>query len=182
VRAGGAVSITNLGGGQLAIANRSFPRGIQVVNLADGNEVERLIFLPPTYPAGRAFQPVGVSGFGADEFLVRVIDDRRALKVVSRTGTLDSSILPNALLPTRFPDLTLSSLAVGRSVQVFDAGSGPRIFTGGTIFDISGNLLRTIDQNALGATIGFDQGAWITGNMFANVEPGTSTVVVYTVP
>jgi hypothetical protein len=182
VRADSAFSISDLGGGQLAIANRFFPRGIQVVNLSDGSEVERLIFLPPDYPAGRAFQPVGVSGFGPDQFLVRVIDDRGSLKVISRTGTPDSSVLPNALLPTQFPDLTLGSLAVGRSVQLFDAGSGPSIFTAGSIFDISGNLLYTVDQNVLGATLGFDQGTWINGNMFADVEPGTSTVVVFSVP
>ena len=182
VRAANPASITNLGGGQLAIANRFFPRGIQVVNLADGSEVERLIFLPPDFPAGRAFQPVGMSGFGTDQFLVRVIDDSSSLKVVSRSGTPDSSVLPNALLPTQFPDLTLSSLAVGRSVQVFDAGSGPNIFTAGTIFDTFGNLLHTIDETALGATVGFLQGTWISGNLFADIEEGTSTLAVFTVP
>ncbi|HYL13444.1 MAG TPA: hypothetical protein VEV41_10425, partial [Terriglobales bacterium] len=161
VRADNPVSISYLGAGQLAIANRTFPRGIQVANLPDGSEVERLIFLEPTYPAGRAFQPVGAGAFGPDQFIVRTIDDVSFLHIVSRTGTPDSSILPNATLPARFPDLTLTSPSVGRSVQVFDSGTGPRIFTGGTIFDISGNLLHSIDENALGVTVGLDQGTWI---------------------
>ena len=187
VRADNPVSISYLGGGQLAIANRTFPRGIQVVNLPDGSEVERLIFLPPTYPAGRAFQPVGVGAIGPDQFIVRVIDDAGALKIVSRTGTPDSSILPNATLPARFPDLALSAPAVGRSIQVFDAGSGPRLFTGGSIFDISGNLLHTIDQSALGVTVGLFQGTWIRENTFAAIDGAgptvdTSTVIIFSVP
>jgi hypothetical protein len=125
-----ASNYTDLGGGQLAISNRGFPRGIQVVNLADGSEVERLIFLPPTYPEGRAFAPVGAAAFGPDQFIVRVVGDAGTLKIVSRTGTPDNTILPNATLPMRFPDLALSSPAVGRSVQVFDSGTGPGIFTG----------------------------------------------------
>ena len=182
VRATDADSISYLGGGQLAIANRLFPRGIQVVNLPDGSEVERLIFLPPTYPPGRPFQPVGVGAFGPDQFIVRVIDDRGALKIVSRTGTPDSSILPNATLPDRFPDLTLSSPAVGRSIQLFDAGAGPRLFTGGSIYDTSGNLLHTIDQSALGVTFALVQGTWIRGNTFAGIDAGTSTVIIFSVP
>lgn len=182
VRANSPASISYLGGGQLTIANRSFPRGIQVVNLADGSEIARLIFLPPTYPAGPAFTPTGVGAFGPDQFIVRVLNDATALKVVSRTGTPDSSILPNALLPDRFPDLPLSSPAVGRSVQVFDAGGGPRIFTGGSIFDISGNLIHSIDESALGVTVGLDQGTWITGNTFAGIDTFTSTVIIFSVP
>ena len=181
VRASFPWSISYLGGGQLAIANRSFPRGIQVVNLPDGSEVERLVFLPPTYPNG-AFVPVGAGAFGSDQFIVRVVGDRGALRIVSRTGTPDSSILPNATLPTRFPDLTLSSFLVGQSVQVFDSGSGPRIFTGGTIFDTSGNLLHTVDQSALGVTVGLSQGTWIRGNTFAGIDSSTSTVIIFSVP
>src|SRR5215469_7806693 len=46
VRANSPSSVSYLGNGQLAIAIL-FLRGIQVVNLPDGNEAERLIFLPP---------------------------------------------------------------------------------------------------------------------------------------
>jgi hypothetical protein len=182
VRADFPVSISYLGGGQLAIANRTFPRGIQVVNLPDGSEVERLIFLPPTYPAGRAFAPVGAGAFGPDQFIVRTVDDVSVLHIVSRTGTPDSSILPNATLPARFPDLPLNSPAVGGTAQVFDAGGGPRIFTGGSIFDISGNLIHSIDESALGVTVGLGQGTWITGNTFAGIDSGTSTVIIFSVP
>jgi hypothetical protein len=182
VRAGDPVSISYLGGGQLAIANRGFPRGIQVVNLSDGSEVERLIFLPPTYPEGRAFAPVGVGAFGPDQFIVRAVGDTGALKIVSRTGTPDTSILPNATLPMRFPDLALSSPAVGRSVQVFDAGTGPRIFTDGAIFDTSGNLLHNIDEAALGVTVDLGQATWITRKTFAGIDTGTSTVIIFSVP
>ncbi len=182
VRAANPVSLSVLGNGQLAIANRFFPRGIEVVNLADGSEVERLIFLPPAYPPGRPFQPTGVSAFGPDQFLVRVVDDATSFKVISRSGTPDSSVLPNALLPAQFPDLPLNAPAVGRSVQVFDAGAGPRIFTTGTIFDLSGNLLHTIDQAALGVTVGLTQGTWIQENVFSGIDAATSTVIIYSLP
>ena len=181
-RASDPISISYLGAGQLGIGNRSFPRGIQVVNLPDGSEVERLIFLPPIYPVGRAFQPVSAGAFGPDQFIVRTVDDVSILHIVSRTGTPDSSILSNATLPARFPDLPLNSPAVGRTVQVFDAGGGPRIFTGGSIFDISGNLIHSIDESALGVTAGLLQGTWITGNTFAGIDSGTSTVIIFSVP
>jgi len=155
-RASDPISISYLGAGQLGIGNRSFPRGIQVVNLPDGSEVERLI--------------------------LRTVDDVSILHIVSRTGTPDSSILSNATLPARFPDLPLNSPAVGRTVQVFDAGGGPRIFTGGSIFDISGNLIHSIDESALGVTAGLLQGTWITGNTFAGIDSGTSTVIIFSVP
>jgi hypothetical protein len=174
--------ISYLGAGQLAIVNGDFPRGVQVVNLPDGSEVERLIFLPPTYPEGRLFGPVGAGAFGPDQFIVRVVGDKAALKIVSRTGTPDSSILPNATLPARFPDLELSSPTNGRSIQVFDAGAGPRLFTGSEMYDISGNLLHSIDQSALGVTFRMDQGTWITGNTFAGIDAGTSTVIIFSVP
>jgi hypothetical protein len=181
VRADNPSSVSYLGNGQLAIANVSFPRGIQVVNLPDGNEVERLIFLPPVYPVGPAFQSVGAGAFGPDQFIVHVIGDANALKIVSRTGVPDSSILPNAILPTRFPDLPLSSPVMRRqSVQFFDAGAGPRLFTGGAIYDSSGNLLHVIDQTALGVTVGVNSGTWISGNTYAVIDIATSTLIIFT--
>jgi len=183
VRADNPSSVSYLGNGQLAIANVSFPRGIQVVNLPDGNEVERLIFLPPVYPGGPAFQSVGAGAFGPDQFIVHVIGDANALKIVSRTGVPDSSILPNAILPTRFPDLPLSSPVMRRqSVQFFDAGAGPRLFTGGAIYDSSGTLLHVIDQTALGVTAWVDSGTWISGNTYAVIDFATSTVIIFTLP
>jgi len=182
VRANHPSSVSYLGNGQLAIANVSFPRGIQVVNLPDGNEAERLIFLPPVYPAGPAFQPLGAGAFGPDQFIVRVRGDANALKIVSRTGVPDSSILPNATLPTRFPDLPLSSPVIGQSVQSFDAGAGPRLFTGGAIYDSSGTLLHVIDQTALGVTVQVNSGTWISGNTYAVIDIATSTVIIFTLP
>ena len=183
VRADNPSSVSYLGNGQLAIANVSFPRGIQVVNLPDGNEAERLIFLPPVYPGGPAFQSVGAGAFGPDQFIVHVIGDANALKIVSRTGVPDSSILPNAILPTRFPDLPLSSPVMRRqSVQFFDAGAGPRLFTGGAIYDSSGNLLHVIDQTALGVTVGVNSGTWISGNTYAVIDIATSTLIIFTLP
>jgi hypothetical protein len=46
---------------------------------------------------------------------------RSGTERVSRTGTPDSSIFPNATLPARFPDLALNADAIGQSVQFFDA-------------------------------------------------------------
>ena len=180
VRANNPSSVSYLGNGQLAIANVSFPRGIQVVNLPDGNEAERLIFLPPVYPDGPAFVPLGAGAFGPDQFIVRVAGDASALKIVSRTGVPDSSILPNATLPTRSPDLPLSSPVIGHSVQFLDAGAGPRLFTGGAIYDSSGTLLHVIDQTALGVTVGVDSGTWISGNTYGVIDIATSTIIIFT--
>ena len=187
VRANSPNSVSYLGNGQLAIANRFFPRGIQVVNLPDGSEVARLIFLAPIYPVGPAFQPLGAGAFGPDQFIVRVVGDTSALKIVSRTGIPDSSILPNATLPTRFPDLPLSSPAtgcptIGCSVQLFDSGAGPRIFTGEEIYDSSGTLLHIIDQAALGITFGVGSGTWISGDTYGVIDAGTSTLIIFTLP
>lgn len=187
VRASFPNSVSYLGNGQLALANRSFPGGIQVANLPDGSEVDRLIFLPPVYPVGPAFQPLAAGAFGPDQFIVRVIGDVNALKIVSRTGTPDNSILPNATLPTRFPDLPLSSPAtgcpaIGCSVQLFDSGAGPRIFTGGEIYDSSGTLLHIIDQAALGITFGVGSGTWISGDTYGVIDTGTSTLIIFTLP
>lgn len=67
-------------------------------------------------------------------------------------------------------------------MQVFDAGVGPRIFTGGSIFDISGNLIRNIDESALAVTVGLSDGTWVTGDTFAGIDAGTSTVIIFSVP
>jgi hypothetical protein len=185
VRASSPTAISYLGNGQVAVGVRYFPRGIEVLNLSDGSEVERLVFLPPTYPGGRLFQTVGVGAFGPDNFLVRVPGDDFAFKVVSRDGTVDNSVLPNAILPTRLPDIPANPSVIGNSAQVFDNGygSGTRIFTGAAFYDISGNLLYQIDQNAIGITPGLGiQGTWVTGNIFAVVEGGTSKVIIFTVP
>jgi hypothetical protein len=187
---GGGLSY--LGQGQLAVANRGYPRGIDIANLVSdpgnpnsgvGFSLSRLLFLPPTYPEGAAFNPRGVGAFGPDRFLVRVVGDANALKVVSRSGAPESSIYPDGVLPTRFPDLPLSAPTVGFEAQFYDAGFGSRIFTGSDIYDGNGTLLHTIDVSALGITDPpLANGVWISGNTFAAVDGQTSTVIVYTVP
>jgi hypothetical protein len=72
---------------------------------------------------------------------------------------------------------------VGFEAQFYDAGSGPRIFTGTDIYDGSGTLLHSIDVSKLGITDPpLVNGVWISGNTFAAVDGQTSTVIVYTVP
>ena len=66
-------------------------------------------------------------------------------------------------------------------VQIFDNGAGSKILSGGAIYDESGNLLHVIDQNALGITYKLLQSTWITGNVYAGIDEGTSTVIVYKV-
>ncbi|HVP60213.1 MAG TPA: hypothetical protein VMT11_06625 [Myxococcaceae bacterium] len=178
-----------LGGGQLAIGNRSFPRGIDLTSLsADPNvppsgvgySMSRLLFLDPAFPGGPFFNPIGIGALGSDRFLVRVLGDRSVLRIVSRTGVPDSSIYPDGVLPTYLGDLHLSSPASGTDAQVF----GDRIFTGREIYDLStGQLLHTVDAEKLRLQhLGGETGTWLSGNTFANEDGRTSTVVVYSIP
>jgi hypothetical protein len=59
--------IAYLGGGQLALTSRGFPRGIDVADLGTGFSLSRLLFLTPPYPAGAAFRPTGVGVLGPDQ-------------------------------------------------------------------------------------------------------------------
>jgi hypothetical protein len=174
--------IAYLGNGQLAIGNRFFPRGVDIADAGSGHSLSRLLFFQPVYPGGRAFQVLGVGAYGSDKLLIRTPADRNALKVVSRSGTSDTSLFLDGVRPPRFPDIALSSPARGVDAQLFDAGAGPRLFTGAEIYDGSGTLLHTIDQAALGLTEGISSGVWMSGNTFAAEDGQTSTVIIYTVP
>jgi hypothetical protein len=174
--------LSYLGQGQVAICNFLDPRGIDVADLTTGYSLSRLLFLPPDYPDDGTFNPRGVGAFGSDRFLVNARDPN-ALRVVSRTGTPDSSIYPDGMLPTRFADLPLSAPTHGREAQVFNNGSGPRIFTGAEIYDTAGRLLHVIDATKLGIQNPPPfNGVWLFGNTFATVDGLTSTIIVYTVP
>jgi hypothetical protein len=175
--------ITYLGTGQIALANRFAPRGVDIADATTGFSLSRLIFLPPDYPSGAAFRPLGMGALGPDQLLVTVLGDNTALKVVSRTGTPNTDFFPDGALPTRFADLPLSVPTQGSGAQVFNGGAGPRIFTGNEIYDISGNLLHVIDADQLGLVEPpARRGTWLSGKTFANVDGLTSTVIVYTVP
>jgi hypothetical protein len=95
---------------------------------------------------------------------------------------LDAAVL-DGTVPVRFADLPLSSPTHGADAQVFDNGSGPRIFTGSEIYDVSGKLLHAVDNAKLGIQnpLLFN-GVWLFGNTFATVDGLTSTVIVYTIP
>jgi len=176
--------IAYLGDGQVAIGDPPLRRrGIDIADLASGHSLSRLLFFPPVFPAGAAFQPLGVGAYGPDQFLVRVRGDPNALKVVSRTGVPDTSVFRDGVLPDRYPDLPLSSPATGSGAQLFDAGTGPRIFTGAEIYDLNGTLLHVVDATALGLlNPPLRHGVWMFGNTFAAQDGDTSTVIVYTVP
>jgi len=173
--------ISYLGQGQVAIGNRFFPQGIDIADLSTGYSLSRLLFLPPSYP-DFSFNPLGMGVLGPDQFLVYV-QDPNALKVVSRSGMPDMSIYSDGVIPVRFADLPLSAPTHGAEAQVFDNGSGPRIFTGSEIYDISGKLLHVVDNVKLGIQnpLLFN-GVWLFGNTFATVDGLTSEVIVYTIP
>jgi hypothetical protein len=178
-----AGAINYLGAGQVAVGNRFPPRGIDIADVTTGFSISRLLFLQPTYPPGAAFTPRGIGILGPDQFLLRVSGDNTALKVVSRSGTPNTDFFPDGVLPTRFADLPLSVPTQGMGAQVFDAGSGPRIFTGNEIYDLSGHLLHVIDAGQLGLVEPPGQsGVWLSGNTFANVDGRTSTLVIYSIP
>ncbi len=175
--------VAYLGGNLMAIGNRADVPGIGIAQLDPelglGFSVSRLML-------GDMQPPLNIVGFGAygpDQFLVRVRRDDSALKVISRTGTRDTSIYPDGVIPTQFPDLPLSSPTEGFDAQVFDAGDGTRIFTGTDIYDGNGTLLHHIDVSKLGLTYPpLRNGVWVSGNLFAAVDGPTSTIILYTVP
>ncbi len=184
-------AVAYLGGNELAIANRGPPRGIDLTSLiADpavpssgvGFSQSRLVFLPPTFPSGQLFNPLGIGALGSDRFLVRVVGDNTVLRIVSRSGTPDDSIYPDGVLPAYLGDVPLSSPAQGADAQVFDSGMGGRIFTGREIYDLSGRLLRVLDVARLGLHEANEltSGTWISGNTFAVEDGRTSTLIVFT--
>jgi hypothetical protein len=175
--------VSYLGGNLVAIGARGQNVGIDIAqldpNLGLGFSVSRLLF----DPLGPGLNTVGVGAYGPDQFLVRIRSDGNALKVFSRTGVPDPSVYPDGVIPTRLPDLQLSAPTVGFEAQFFDAGSGPRIFTGTDIYDGSGTLLHSIDVSKLGITDPpLVNGVWIGGNRFATVDGQTSTIILYSVP
>jgi len=186
----GAGSITYLGDNQVGLGNRGYPRGIEVAQLTsdrpefpNGTSVSRLYFpSSPDFPQGQAFNPRGFSLLDPTRFVIRVVGDASALKVVTRGGTADTSIYRDGVVPARLPDIVLSSPTAGFGAQVYDSGSGPRIFTGAEIYGIDGTLIHRIDWQVLGLTVPAQDGVWIGGNTFATVDFQTSTVVVYSVP
>jgi hypothetical protein len=186
--------IQYLGSGQIGIGNRgdpNIPRGIDVASLVDpttGYSLSRLLFTQGAgFPAGQPGTPAGFGAYGVDKFLVNFVGgDHRSLGVVSRgapPGTPNTDFVPDGIIPVRYPDLTLSVPTQGWEAQVFDSGSGPRIFTGAEIYDINGNLLHVIDSAKIGIQDPpLKRGVWLYGNTFAAEDGRTSTIIVYTVP
>ena len=186
-----AGSISYLGNNQVAFGNRANPRGIEIAQLISdqpdvfpsGMSLSRLVFpAGPDFPPGAAFRPRGFSLLDPNTFVVRVVGDTSALKVVTRGGTPDSSIYRDGVIPARLPDIVLSSPTGGVGGQVFDDGSGKRIFTGAEIYGIDGTLIHRIDWQQLGLTQPATDGVWIGGNTFATIDGQTSTLVIYSVP
>jgi hypothetical protein len=183
-------SISYLGDNQVAFGNRGYPRGIEIAQLVsdrfefpNGTSLSRLLFSPsPDFPPGQAFNIRGFSLLDPNTFVARAIGDPAALKVVTRGGAADTSIYRDGVIPARLPDIVLSSPTAGVDAQVFDDGSGKRIFTGAEIYGIDGTLIHRIDWQHLGLTAPPIEGVWIGGNTFATVDGQTSTLVIYSVP
>jgi hypothetical protein len=185
-----AGSIGYLGENLVGLGNRGAPRGIEIAQLfsdrpefPNGTSVSRLLFQgSPAFPSGQAFNPRGFSLLEPSTFVVRVVGDPSALKVVTRGGTPDSSLYRDGVVPERLPDIVLSSPTAGFAAQVFDVPGGRRIFTGAEIYGLDGTLIHRIDWQQLGLAHPAEDGVWIGGNTFATVDTQTSTIVVYSVP
>ena len=183
-------SISYLGENQVAFGNRGYPRGIEIAQLMsdryeypNGTSISRLLFSPsPDFPPGQAFNVRGFSLLDQNTIVARAIRDTSALKVVTRGGTPDTSIYRDGVIPARLPDIVLSSPTAGVGAQVFDNGSGKRIFTGAEIYGIDGTLIHRIDWQHLVLAQPATDGVWIGGNTFATVDGQTSTLVIYSVP
>jgi hypothetical protein len=187
-----AMTVTYLGSNQLGIAS-GFPRGIDIAqivtddpNFPNGRSLARIVTQGPAFPPGTAFRLQGFSLLSPTDpatYVIKVVGDSSALKVVTTTGgTPDATFYRDGIVPVRLPDITLSSPASGGAAQVFDNGSGPQIFTGAEIYKIDGTLVHRIDWTSLGLSKPPQNGVWIGGNTFATVDGLTSTVVIYSVP
>jgi hypothetical protein len=182
-------SISYLGNNQVAFGNRGYPRGIEIAQLIsdqfefpNGTSVSRLLFQgSPVFPPGQAFNIRGFSLLDPNTFVARAIGDTSALKVVTRGGTPDTSIYRDGVIPARLPDIVLSSPTAGFGAQVYDNGTGKRIFTGAEIYGMDGTLIHRIDWQQLGLNQPASDGVWIGGNTFATLDGQTSTVVIYSV-
>jgi hypothetical protein len=187
-----ARGLTYLGSNQLGISS-GFPRGIDIAqvvtddpNYPNGRSISRLVMQGPAFPDGRAFIPQGFSLLNPNDpttYVLRAVGDTAALKVVTTTGgTPDATFYRDGLIPVRLPDIPLSSPTSGIAAQVFDDGSGPKIFTGAEIYGVDGTLIHRIDWQQLGLVHPASNGVWLGGNTFATVDGLTSTVVIYSVP
>ena len=188
----GPQALTYLGGNQLGISS-SFPRGIDIAQIVsddgdfpNGRSVSRIVTQGPQFPPGAAFLPHGFSLLNSNDpstYVFRAGGDAGALKVVTTTGgTPDATFYRDGVVPVRLGDILLSSPTSGFAAQVFDNGSGRRIFTGAEIYGIDGTLIHRIDWQKLGLSKPPVNGVWIGGNTFATVDGLTSTVVIYSVP
>jgi hypothetical protein len=187
-----AQTLAYLGANQLGISS-SFPRGIDIAqivsddgNFPNGRSVSRIVTQGPSFPPARAFLPRGFSLLDSNDpstYILRAAGDTGAFKVVTTTGGApDATFYRDGIVPVRLADIPLSSATSGSSAQVFDNGSGRRIFTGAEIYGVDGTLIHRIDWQQLGLSKPPNEGVWIGGNTFATVDGLTSTVVVYSVP
>jgi hypothetical protein len=167
--------IAYLGGGELAIANRFFPRGVGIVRLADGVEISRLVFSRDEL---RGFPIDGVGAYGTDKLALRSFG-QDLVPIIDRTGAPDSSMLPDATRVSIVDEFVLYPPA-GNGNEFQFIRNGTQIFTGTGIYDATfGVRLRAFDQAALGITNGIASGVAVTDNVFAVTEEGTSTLVVF---
>jgi hypothetical protein len=184
------IGIVYVGNNEVGLCNGGYPRGIDFVQLIsdryespNGTSHLRSIWNPEDgFPPGQSFNTRSFSMLDPDTIVFRAIGDPGALKVVTRSGRPDASIYRDGVVPNRLPDIALSSPATGLMAQVFDDGSGKRIFTGAEIYGIDGTLIHRIDWQRLGLNKPPTDGVWIGGHTFAAVDGLTSTVVIYSVP
>jgi hypothetical protein len=185
---------TYLGNNQLGISNAA-PSGIGILQMVsddigvrpNGTIVSRMDwYLTPPFLPARTFGPRGFSVLDPADpttFVFRGNADPSALKVITtRGGTPKTDFYPDGITPVLLSEIRLSSPTAGLSAQVFDNGSGRRIFTGAEIYGIDGTLQHRIDWQQLGLSKPPTNGVWIGGNTFAAVDGLTSTVVIYSVP
>jgi hypothetical protein len=180
-------SITYMGNNEIGVVNAGPPRGIDFAelissdpNIPNGTSHQRLIWSPADgFPPDGPFNPRGFGMLDSNTIVFRAIGDTSALKVVTRSGRADSSIYRDGVVPDRLPDIVLSSPTDALGVQVFDNGSGPRIFTGAEVYKIDGTLVHRVDWRRLGLSKPARGGVWIGGNTFAALDGLTSTVVIF---
>ncbi|HZL95386.1 MAG TPA: hypothetical protein VFB99_17150 [Vicinamibacterales bacterium] len=115
---------------------------------------------------------------------VRVGATPQEIRVVTRTGTpLPTD--PSAIVPTELPSILLSPVPRFRGLAFYSGPAGDEIVAGLSFYDLSGHLLRTVDEGALGVQSVLGVAPITSGQhkgRFAAIEPQTSELIIFTLP
>lgn len=164
-------------------------RGIAFFDTTTGAFLPPRLALEGTFPLQRdvtSLPPLCVGCLG-----VRVtgrnpvtLQPRTEIRVITSTGSPHPTD-PDAVVPVELPRIVLSSEPTGVGLAFDSPPAGDRIIVGDSIYDLAGNLLETIDTQAIDVNFISAVTAITSGShqgRFAVLEAGTSELVIFSLP